>query len=279
MKHLAHFLLAAVFACSLVLTATAAEPHSTHAPLSVELWPDGTPTAMQPKSEATEKLFQSYGCQQPNRITDVMKPTIRVYPSGKPDSPAVIVVPGGGFMFLSWEHEGTQVCEWLNTLGITAVLLEYRTPTRDEPEMFTLPVEDAQRAMGLCRHRAREWGIDPKRVGILGFSAGANLAGHAAWDRGARTYPQDPKLDDPRGPDFLVFVYGGGILDKDDPPSYPSKASSVSLSPTSDDRLDALCTQGILSGLTVVSTIREEDVRVAARPTSLPGDAREVGDC
>ena len=138
---------------------------------------------MQPKSEATEKLFQSYGGHQPNRVTDVTKPTIRVYPSGKPDSPAVIVAPGGGFMFLSWEHEGTQVCTWLNTLGITAILLEYRTPTRDEPEMFSLPVEDAQRAMGLCRHHASDWGIDPARVGILGFSAGDNLAGHAAWDR------------------------------------------------------------------------------------------------
>jgi acetyl esterase/lipase len=215
-------LLATVLACSLVLAARAAEPEptsasSTNAPLTVELWPDGTPTAMQPKSEATEKLFQSYGGHQPNRVTDVTKPAIRVYPSGKPDSPAVIVAPGGGFMFLSWVHEGTQVCEWLNTLGTTAVLLEYRTPTRDEPEMFTLPVEDVQRAMGLCRHRAREWGIDPKRVGILGFSAGANLAGHAAWDRGERTYPQDPNLDDPRGPDFLVFVYGGGFLDKADP--------------------------------------------------------------
>ena len=74
--------------------------------------------------------------------------------------------------------------------------------------------------MGLCRHHASDWGIDPARVGILGFSAGANLAGHAAWDRGARTYPQDPKLDDPRGPDFLVFIYGGGFLDKDDPTKF-----------------------------------------------------------
>ena len=225
MKQPHPLLLAAVFACSLVLMAIAAEPEPTpasptHAPFTVELWPDGTPTAVQPKSEATEKLFQSYGGQHPNRVTDVTKPTIRVYPSGKPDSPAVIVAPGGGFMFLSWEHEGTQVCTWLNTLGITAVLLEYRTPTRDEPEMFTLPVEDAQRAMGLCRHHASDWGIDPARVGILGFSAGANLAGHAAWDRGARTYPQDPKLDDPRGPDFLVFVYGGGFIDKDDPTKF-----------------------------------------------------------
>jgi acetyl esterase/lipase len=186
-------------------------------PVTVRLWPDGPPTAMRPKSEATEKLFQSLGGPQPNRVTDVADPTITVFRAGQPGGPAVIVAPGGGFMFLSWQHEGTQVCEWLNALGVTAVLLKYRTPTRDEPEHFTLPVQDAQRALGIVRHRAAEWGVDPDRVGILGFSAGANLAGHAAWDRGARTYPQDPRLDDPRGPDFLVFVYGGGFLDKDDP--------------------------------------------------------------
>jgi dienelactone hydrolase len=99
---------------------------------------------------------------------------------------------------------------------VTAVLLKYRTPTRDEREMFELPVQDAQRAMGLVRQHAAEWKLDPKRVGLLGFSAGANLAGHAAWDRGTRTFPQHPEQDDPRGPDFLVFIYGGGFLDKDD---------------------------------------------------------------
>lgn len=186
-------------------------------PVTVRLWPDGPPTAMRPMSEATEKLFASLGGPQPNRVIDVTDPTITVHPAGQPGGPAVIVAPGGGFMFLSWQHEGTQVCEWLNSLGVTAVLLKYRTPTRDEPEHFTLPVQDAQRALGIVRHRAAEWGIDPGRVGILGFSAGANLAGHAAWDRDDRTYAQDPRLDDPRGPDFLVFVYGGGFVDKDDP--------------------------------------------------------------
>jgi acetyl esterase/lipase len=189
-------------------------------PVTVRLWPDGPPSAMRPMSEATGKLFTSLGGPQPNRVTDVTDPTITVSPSGQPGSPAVIVAPGGGFMFLSWQHEGTQVCEWLNSIGVTAVLLKYRTPTRDEPEHFTLPVQDAQRALGIVRHRAEEWGIDPGRVGILGFSAGANLAGHAAWDRGDRTYPQDPQFDDPRGPDFLVFVYGGGFLDKDDPKKF-----------------------------------------------------------
>jgi acetyl esterase/lipase len=70
--------------------------------------------------------------------------------------------------------------------------------------------------MGMIRHRARELGVDASKVGLLGFSAGGNLAGHAAWDRGARTYPQDKNLDDPRGPDFLIFIYGGGFLDAKD---------------------------------------------------------------
>ena len=139
-----------------------------------------------------------------------------VYFPERPNGASMIVAPGGGFMFLSYAHEGTQVCEWLNSLGVTAVLLKYRTPTRDEREMFELPVQDAQRALGLVRQHAAEWKLDPNRVGLLGFSAGANLAGHASWDRGTRTYSQQPELDDPRGPDFLVFIYGGGFLDKND---------------------------------------------------------------
>ena len=196
--------------CVLADAAVAAEP------ITLKLWRDGPPTAMVPKSEATVKLIQSYGGAGPNRITDVSDPTITIFRPEKPNGTSVIVAPGGGFMFLSYAHEGTQVCEWLNSLGITAVLLKYRTPTRDEKEMFELPVQDAERALGLVRHHAAEWNLDPKRVGLLGFSAGANLAGHAAWDRDARTYSQKPELDDPSGPDFLVFIYGGGFLDKDD---------------------------------------------------------------
>lgn len=201
-----------VVACSMLTdSATAAEP------LTLKLWPDGPPTAMAPKSEATAKLIQSYGGTSATRISDVTDPTVTVYRPEKPNGCAVVVAPGGGFMFLSYAHEGTQVCEWLNELGVTAILLKYRTPTRDEKEMFSLPVEDAQRALGLVRQHAAEWQIDPQRVGLLGFSAGANLAGHAAWDRTPRTYPQQADIDDPRGPDFLVFIYGGGFLQPGDP--------------------------------------------------------------
>lgn len=188
-------------------------PSPAAEPETVKLWPEGAPSKMVPKSEATTKLIQSYGGVNPNRLSDITDPTMTIYRPAKPNGTAVIVAPGGGFMFLSYAHEGTQVCEWLNSLGVTAVLLKYRTPTRDEKEMYTLPVQDAQRAMGMIRHRARELGVDASKVGLLGFSAGGNLAGHAAWDRGARTYEQDKNLDDPRGPDFLIFIYGGGFLD------------------------------------------------------------------
>ncbi len=193
-----------------------AEIAASAEPITFKLWPDGPPTSMVAKSENTVKLIQSYGGVGRDRVSDVSDPTMTVYLPEKPNGASVIVAPGGGFVFLSYAHEGTQVCEWLNSLGVTAVLLKYRTPTRDEREMFELPVQDAQRAMGLVRQHAAEWKLDPKRVGLLGFSAGANLAGHAAWDRGTRTYQQLPELDDPRGPDFLVFIYGGGFLDTND---------------------------------------------------------------
>ncbi len=190
---------------------------SLHAaePITLKLWPDGPPTARAPKSEATIKQIQSYGPITPTHVSDVSDPTITIFRPEKPNGASVVVAPGGGYMFLSYASEGTQVCEWLNTLGVTAVLLKYRTPTRDEKEAFTMPVQDAQRAIGIVRHHAAEWSLDPKRVGLLGFSAGGNLTGHAAWDRGERTYLQKPELDDVRGPDFIVFVYGGGFLDKD----------------------------------------------------------------
>lgn len=185
-------------------------------PLTLQLWPDGAPSPMPAKSEATEKMIASHGGTTPTRLSDITDPTITVYRPEKPNGAAVIVAPGGGFMFLSYSFEGTQVCEWLNSIGVTAVLLKYRTPTRDDTAPYKLPVEDAQRALGIVRHNASEWGIDPQRVGLLGFSAGGNLAGHAAWDRTPRTYPQVPAIDNPRGPDFLVFVYGGGFLDAAD---------------------------------------------------------------
>src|SRR5207302_11039016 len=106
-------------------------------PITIKLWPEGAPGTMLLKPTATQQA------PNPNVITPVTEPTIAVYRPEKPNNTAVVVAPGGGYRFLSFKHEGTQVCEWLNSIGITAILLNYRTPTNEEADPFDKPVQDA----------------------------------------------------------------------------------------------------------------------------------------
>jgi acetyl esterase/lipase len=108
-------------------------------------------------------------------------PTLTVYhpPKAKDTGAAVLVFPGGGYSILALDLEGTEICEWLNSIGITAVLVKYRVPARAGRPRYAAPLEDAQRAMGIVRGRAGELGVDPKRIGVLGFSAGGHLAAAA----------------------------------------------------------------------------------------------------
>jgi len=174
-------------------------------PLELKLWPDGAPGQMLPHSKATEDFIRTKAGK--STITDIHDPTITIFRPEKPNGTSVIVAPGGGFVFLSAIHEGTQVCEWLNTLGVTGILLKYRTPTRDETAPHEKPVADAARAITLVREHAKEWNLDPKRVGLLGFSAGGNLLAHIACDRATKTAL----------PDFGIMIYGGGFVDFKDP--------------------------------------------------------------
>ena len=181
--------------CSLLLTTAllgAAEPIKLFD--AAELGPRVAPSA------ATIQRIGPKG-STPGHETNIHEPTLTVYPAAQPNGAAVIVCPGGGYWFLSTNNEGTGVCDWLNKLGVTGILLRYRTPTSDEAIPYQYPVQDLQRALGIVRHHAAEWKIDPRRVGVIGFSAGANLVGHASWDRAARTYPQKAGVDDARGPD------------------------------------------------------------------------------
>lgn len=223
-------------------------PTLAQEPERIELWPDGPPTVARPASEATRKLIADYGGPRPGRATDVTVPTLTLHRPAEPVGTAVIVAPGGGYMFLSRDHEGEQVCRWLTGLGVTALLLEYRTPTRDEPEPFAIPVDDARRALAIVRSRAGEWRVDPQRVGLLGFSAGANLAGHAAWDRpaaaaGAAGAGGVADAAAPARPDFLVFIYGGGFLDREHPERFregfalPTDACPAFFAVAHDDKL------------------------------------------
>jgi len=152
------------------------------------------------------------------RLGNVSKPTLTIYkPSKSKDTgAAVLVCPGGAYYILALDLEGTEVCEWLNSIGVTAALLKYRVPRRPGLEKHAAPLQDAQRAMSLLRHRAPQLGIDPRRLGVLGFSAGAHLSA-ALSTTAERTYPTVDDDDQTElHPNFTVLIYPGYLTVKED---------------------------------------------------------------
>lgn len=155
-----------------------------------------------------------------SRVTNVSKPTMTVYrPANTANTgAAIIVAPGGGYTFLSWENEGTKVAEWLQSLGVTAVLLKYRVPRRpDQPDVPPIgALQDAQRTISLVRVNAKTWNLDPQKIGFLGFSAGGHLGAWAATNFDKRSYPEADAADKVScRPDFAVLIYPGGLVPKD----------------------------------------------------------------
>jgi acetyl esterase/lipase len=182
----------------------------------VKLWPG--------KAPGETKELPPEGLQKPKdakdttkRLENVSEPTITIYPAPKDKATgtAVVVAPGGGYSILAIEHEGTQVCEWLQSLGVTAVLLKYRVPRRamQSPDNLAM-IQDAQRALVLVRENAKEWGIDPKRVGMLGFSAGGHLTACACLAKKIHYEHPTALHRSSYRPDFGILVYPGGLIDK-----------------------------------------------------------------
>ena len=129
------------------------------------------------------------------RLTDVSRPTVTVHkPAAARDTgTAVVICPGGGYSVLAMDLEGDEVADWLNSIGVTGIVLKYRVPIRKGQPKYLAPLQDAQRAVSLVRSHAAEWKIAADRIGILGFSAGGHLSAAAAtnWD-----HRQYPALDD-----------------------------------------------------------------------------------
>jgi len=149
------------------------------------------------------------------RLGNVSIPTITIYrpDPAKDTGAAVVVCPGGGYFILAMDLEGTEVCEWLNSIGVTGVLLKYRVPGRDGRDRHAAALEDAQRAVGMVRHQAKQLRLDPNRIGILGFSAGAHLSAALAANHAKRNYPVVDDADTAScRPDFTVLIYPGGIM-------------------------------------------------------------------
>jgi acetyl esterase/lipase len=208
------FLLAAIATISTTLWAQkpAWPPPPGHATLP--LWPHaapGAPSNPAPEIDTTTPKENLIAGRPLVRLGNVSSPTLTLYtPPGKNTGAAVVVFPGGGYRILAIDLEGTEVCDWLTSSGITCVLLKYRVPDTGPYPKSAAALQDAQRALGIVRSHAEEWHIDPQRIGVLGFSAGAHLAAALSTHFETRLYdPIDAADTLICRPDFAVIVYPG----------------------------------------------------------------------
>lgn len=190
-------------------------------PLVVDLWPGETPGDIGIPGAEKSRIHNSPIVGPTKLVTNVTKPTLTIYQPAveKNSGTALIICPGGGYWDLFWELEGEEVAAWLNAKGMTGIILKYRVPrrpgeTRGEPPLG--PQLDAQRAVSVVRSRATEWGINPRRIGMIGFSAGGHLAFATATNFEQRLYDRIDVIDDVSSrPDFAVLCYSGFLKARD----------------------------------------------------------------
>jgi acetyl esterase/lipase len=153
-------------------------------------------------------------------VVNVSQPTMTVYsPRGTNTGMAVVVFPGGGYNALAMDLEGTEICDWLTSRGITAVLLKYRVPTKPKVGPYyesPQALADAQRTLGLVRSRAAEWHIDPRKIGVIGFSAGGHMVAAISTHFDRRSYHAVDAADkESCRPDFAIACYPGHLWKED----------------------------------------------------------------
>jgi acetyl esterase/lipase len=224
----------------------------------IPLWPGTPPDAKPvPGPEYVKTDPKSLIAGKPvAAVSNVSQPTMTVYaPTGKNTGAAVVVFPGGGFQILAIDLEGTEVCDWLTSQGITCVLLKYRVPSKPyvwqcncRPHNFSISVpslQDAQRTLKLVRFHAAEWHIDPHKIGVLGFSAGGYLVAEASTNFKRHWYkPLDAADKEDSRPDFAVAIYPGHLATDDDVlnpnVAVPRDAPPTFLLQAEDDTVDGV---------------------------------------
>ncbi len=222
----------------------------TAEPIVLDLWPGKPPgetKPLPPEADTTKPDGRLVAGRRVIRLGNVSMPQIAVYPAPKEksDGTAVIVAPGGGHYVLAYDLEGTEVAEWLNSIGVTAVVLKYRVPAREKEKRWRAAVQDAQRAVSLVRANAKKWNLAPDRIGILGFSAGGETAGLTALFEN-RTYPATDTADtSSHRPDFAALIYPGGLVPRGDSAlaewvKVPKGAPPFFFAQAHDDRVTSL---------------------------------------
>ena len=188
----------------------------------IPIWPGTPPDARSTGPEKLSNVTDKLVAGKPWVFEDaVSKPTITVYsPESNNMGVAMVVFPGGGYQILAMDLEGTEVCDWLVSKGMTCVLLKYRVPGLEKlPKSGAYPnsplaLEDAQRAIGLVRFHAAEWHIDPHKIGVIGFSAGGHLVAATSTQYKKRLYPAVDAADkESCRRDLAVALYAGDLLE------------------------------------------------------------------
>jgi acetyl esterase/lipase len=221
---------------------------------AIDVWPDLAPG--ETTRQAGERLPARENEKPPiTRVVNVTRPTMTVHRAAQPNGTAVVVLPGGGFSKVVPDLEGTEAAEWLNRHGVTAFVLSYRTTEGTQTPGWVKPLQDAQRTLSLVRSQADRWGVQQDRIGLVGFSAGGQVAARLLSDGGMNTYDRIDAVDAvSHRPDFAILVYPWNIYDagqdalvagvqipKDCPPTY--------LVHTDDDRSSSLGAVHFYAGL------------------------------
>ena len=181
----------------------------------INIWPTvppGEEMNVGPEQDMTKDDDKLIAGRRIIKLGNVKIPQAHVYlpPANLRTGAAVVICPGGGFSILAWDLEGTEVAQWLNTLGVAGIVLKYRVPTRDQKPRWLAAAQDTQRTVGLTRHHSKEWNLDPDKIAVLGFSAGGMAAVKTALAKKRYYEPVDELDDSSCRPNRAVLIYAAG---------------------------------------------------------------------
>ena len=230
----------------------------------IKIWPGSLPDG---SAEFSPKQIETLSSKTTDeRIAFVDQPTLSVFRASKDKANgcAVIICPGGGYNILAWPKEGLEVAEWFNSIGVTAFVLKYRVPRRNPDKIHWEPMQDVQRSIRLVRYHADKWGIDPNRIGTLGFSAGGHLTVMSGVQYNTKCYePVDEADQISCRPNFICPIYCAYLGENYDDRTDSQLGSLVKVTPKTPPTFLAVTWDDAMRGAqsaTLFAKLRENKV-------------------